>query len=76
MNIRRFSGINLALAVIIVVFLFSFYVSANNLLRHYQTQRYENGEILWIASQLERDFLKLLEALKRARAGPPDRRLP
>ena len=65
MNLRKLSGLNLVLAGIIVVFLFSFVVSANNLARHYQSERRENVQILWIASQLERDYLKLLSALER-----------
>ena len=64
--------IHLLLTAVIAVFLTSFVFGIHNLASQYRTERDKLGDVLWIASQLERDYLQLLQAIERhARRATP-----
>ena len=63
MKTGRQLGVNLALTAVIAVFLVSFLVGVKNLSVLHRVDRDEFGHVIWISTQLERDYLKLLVAL-------------
>lgn len=63
MKNRQRIGVNLVLTAVIAVFLVSLLFGVKNLTVLYRVDRSEFGHIIWIATQLERDFLKLLAAV-------------
>ncbi len=64
MTRNRRIGINWILTAVIAVFLCSLFFSVKNLAELYRVDRDEYGHVIWIATQLERDYLKFMEAVE------------